>query len=277
LTSRPAGSGTGAPERVTFLFDPRSPWCYQTSRWARLVEARGQVELEWGVLSLEVVSLHDDEDPHVLEAEYGPALRTAVALRQRSGTEALGRFYAALGKLMWDSDPPEGFPADLVPAESMEAISRRALGEINEDPALVDQVLADPASWEAVLDEHRHWTKDLGAFGVPTLVFGAGEGPAVFGPVLRRLPDEQTALELWRRVSWLAHRGFVFELKRHRALSMRADLPAAVWRGALRVARMQAARALMTPGGPCEGASLEWSMAAVRRAAESVPPGDAPG
>lgn len=265
-----------APERVTFLFDPRSPWCYQTSRWARQVEALGEVELDWGVLSLEVVGLHNEEDPHLLEAEYGPALRTAVALRQRAGSEALGRFYAALGRLMWESDPPVGFPAALVSAPSMDVISKRALREIAEDPTLVDHVLADPAGWEGVLDEHRHWTDDLGAFGVPTLVFGAGQGPSVFGPVLRQLPDEQTSLDLWRRVSWLAKREYVFELKRHRVLSMRADLPAAQWRGALRVAQMQAARALMTPGGPCEGASLEWSMAAVRRTRESVEPRDAP-
>ena len=62
-------SGTGRPEAVTLLFDVRSPWCYQTSRWLRRLAALGEVTLSWGVFSLEVVNLHADEEPVGYDAE----------------------------------------------------------------------------------------------------------------------------------------------------------------------------------------------------------------
>ena len=46
-------------EPVKFHFDPLCPWCYQTSRWARRLEELGEITLEWGVFSLEVVNLEE--------------------------------------------------------------------------------------------------------------------------------------------------------------------------------------------------------------------------
>ena len=93
---------TGRPEPVTLLFDVRSPWCYQTSRWLRRLAALGEVTLSWGVFSLEVINLHADEDPAGYDAEYGPALRVALALREEYGPQAIGDFYAAFGARMWE-------------------------------------------------------------------------------------------------------------------------------------------------------------------------------
>jgi predicted DsbA family dithiol-disulfide isomerase len=80
----------GQPEPVTLLFDVRSPWCYQTSRWLRRLAELGQVTPSWGVFSLEVVNLHGDEDPAGYDAEYGPALRVAATSTPRSA-RACGR------------------------------------------------------------------------------------------------------------------------------------------------------------------------------------------
>lgn len=243
-------------ERVTFLFDPRSPWCYQTSRWVRRLEALGELTLGWGVLSLEVRNLADGEDPAAYDAEYGPALRVAVALRASHGGQAVGDFYRELGALMWES-------GDGPPAPPVAELSAKALGALGIAADYVDTVLADPATWTAVLAEHRGWVERR-AFGVPTLVFG---DTPVFGPVLRAMPDgDEACLELWRHVRGIIDNGYIYELKKAKPLSLRADLPAAVWRADLRVADMRAARAMMGPGGEHEQSSLEWTMGAVRAA-----------
>jgi hypothetical protein len=264
---------TGRPEPVTLLFDVRSPWCYQTSRWLRRLAALGEVTLSWGVFSLEVVNLHTDEDPADYDAEYGPALRVALALREEYGPQAIGDFYAAFGTRMWESPAPaDPASAGTVQLPDVPELTRQALTDMGIDPGYADKVLADEASWTAVLDEHRRWA-DRRVFGVPTLLIG-DEQHVVFGPVLRALPSDEDAIALWRHLRGLAVLGTVFELKRHKSLQSRADLPNAVPRANLRVADMRAARALMSPGGPCEGASLEWSMGRVRaqRAAASAAP-----
>jgi hypothetical protein len=268
------------PEPVTLLFDVRSPWCYQTSRWLRRLAALGEVTLSWGVFSLEVVNLHDGEDPVSYDAEYGPALRVALALRDDRGQQAIGDFYAAFGTRMWQTPAPAGpvladtAPAGRVPADTAQLpdvpeLTRQALADIGIDPGYADKVLADEASWTAVLDEHRRWA-DRRVFGVPTLLIGDDIGSGdraehvVFGPVLRTLPSDGDGIALWRHLRGLAVLGTVFELKRFKSLQSRADLPNAVGRANLRVADMRAARALVGPDGPCEGASLEWAMGRVR-------------
>ncbi|HEY7277823.1 MAG TPA: hypothetical protein VH594_17775 [Trebonia sp.] len=273
---RPAG-----PEPVTLLFDVRSPWCYQTSRWLRRLAALGEVSLSWGVFSLEVVNLHADEDPVAYDAEFGPALRVALALREEHGPQAMGDFYAAFGARMWETPAPDGPGADgpvvdgtvvdgAAALPDVPELTRQALADIGIDPGYADKVLADEATWTAVLDEHRRWA-DRRVFGVPTLLLGGddiGSGDkaehVVFGPVLQALPSDDDGIALWRHVRGLAALGTVFELKRFKSLQSRADLPNAVPRANLRVADMRAARALMGPGGPYEGASLEWAMGQVR-------------
>lgn len=268
---------TGRPEPVTLLFDVRSPWCYQTSRWLRRLAALGEVTLSWGVFSLEVVNLHAGEDPVSYDAEYGPALRVALALRDDRGQQAIGDFYAAFGTRMWQTPAPAGpVPADTAQLPDVPELTRQALADIGIDPGYADKVLADEASWTAVLDEHRRWA-DRRVFGVPTLLIGDDTGSGdkaqhvVFGPVLRTLPSDGDGIALWRHLRGLAVLGTVFELKRFKSLQSRADLPNAVARASLRVADMRAARALMGQDGPCEGASLEWAMGRVRAQRAAAP------
>lgn len=205
-------------EHVKFHFDPLCPWCYQTSRWARRLEELGEVELEWGVFSLEVVNLEEGKDPGELEARSAPALRTATAIRDSVGTKAIGPFYAALGRRIWEEPPP---PDDTVGAV------RAALEDAGLDPGLCDKALADDTSWDAVLAEHDALIARTGSFGVPTIVLDAGEGPAIFGPVISELPDDDDAVTLWRHTVGLMRYGNFSELKRARALP--PDLPTAAW------------------------------------------------
>ena len=205
-------------EKVKFHFDPRCPWCWQTSRWAVQLERLGEIELDWGVFSLEIVNLPEDGDPRTLEAVSGPALRTAIAIRDTEGSKAIGPFYTALGKRVWEQPPP---PTD------MPAAVRDSLEEAGLDPALCDKALADPATWDAVIAEHTELRERTGAFGVPTIVLDGGTGPAIFGPVIAELPPDDEAVELFRHTAWLMRNGNFFEVKRNRTRSV--DVPMMDW------------------------------------------------
>ena len=205
-------------DTVKFHFDPICPWCYQTSRWAKRLEQLGEIELDWGLFSLEVVNLEEGSDPRQLVARSGPALRTAIVIRERKGGAAIGPFYTALGKRIWEQSPPE---------QDMATAVRGALEEVGLDVEWCDEALSDPGTWEAVLDEHHGLIERTRSFGVPTIVLDGGTGPAIFGPVISELPSDEDAVDLWRHVSWLARYDNFAELKRDRIKS--PDLPAMTW------------------------------------------------
>jgi hypothetical protein len=175
-------------------------------RWLRRLETLGAVRISWRVFSLMVVNQRGDGAVDPL-AGSGLALRTAVAVRDRHGNDAMGAFFAALG----DSVHLERRAADRL--ETVE----EALRVAGLDPAIAAGAAADPATWEAVLAEHGRVAERNHAFGVPTIVLDGGEGPEVFGPVISDLPqDDAEAVELWRHVSWLMRNPSFFELKRAR-------------------------------------------------------------
>jgi hypothetical protein len=189
------------------------------------------MELDWGIFSLEVVNLPPGKDARELDARSGPALRTALAIRDRHGSRAIGPFYAALGKRIWDQPPP---PDDMVGAV------RDSLKEAGLDPALVDEVMADRGTWDAVLTEHRALVAKNASFGVPTLALDGGTGPSIFGPVISLLPSDGDAVELWRHTLWLLRYGNFAELKRNRL--GRPDLATVKWRAEQQQAQAPAQR-----------------------------------
>jgi protein-disulfide isomerase-like protein with CxxC motif len=213
-------------QEVKFHFDPRCPWCYQTSRWARRLEELGEISLDWGVFSLEVANRKEGTDPKDVDAQASPALRTAIAIRDTEGSKAIGPFYAALGRRMWEEPPPN---------EDLVAAAREALVVAGLDPALTDKALADPGTWDAVLEEHLALVERTRSFGVPTIVLDGGTGPAIFGPVIPELPNDEDAVALWEHTSWLVRYGNFAELKRDRISP--PDLPTMGWYMEQRAAR----------------------------------------
>lgn len=195
-------------EVIQFSFDPRCPWCYQTSRWALRLEELGHVELRWSVFCLELNNFdgdHDDFDP--AGAKSAPALRTAVVVRDRLGHAACGRFYAAIGRRYFYE------LEDL----SDRAVVRSALTDAGLDPGLVDAALADDGTWAAVRADHERLVTETGGFGVPTLRLDGGEGPSMFGPVITEVPPDDEAVELLGHTTWIIRNTNVHELKGGRA------------------------------------------------------------
>ena len=80
-------------EPIQFSLDPRCPWCWQTSKWVRQLEAAGTVEVRWGTFSLELQNFDKPLDEFDgARSVSGPALRTFFALREHEGDGAAGAF-----------------------------------------------------------------------------------------------------------------------------------------------------------------------------------------
>jgi hypothetical protein len=162
------------------------------------------VEVQWRLFCLEEVNKGDG----MVDWEHGrsaPALRVMALVRRQHGQEALDRFYSALGRARFERD------------EKLEdAVVEAALEESGLDRGLRSAALDDPTTRDEVLAEHTAIVDQMQAFGVPTMVLGAGTGPGIFGPVINPVPEGEAAGELWDRVLWLTRQPGFFELKRSR-------------------------------------------------------------
>ena len=194
-------------DAIKFYFDPRCTWTYQASRWIRRLEELGVVETDWGVYSLEIANAPEGTDPRTIDAESGPVLRTAMVIMERYGSKAIGPFYKAVGHRMWEQVPPVFDGATAV---------KESLEEIGLEPGILDEAMADPASWDAVIAEHRALLADTRTVGVPTIILDGGEGPAIFGPVISLLPEDDDAVAMWEHLRWLCRYENFSELKRER-------------------------------------------------------------
>jgi predicted DsbA family dithiol-disulfide isomerase len=191
-------------EVIRFSFDPRCPWCYQTSRWALRLQELERLELQWGVFCLELNNFdgdHDDFDPG--RSKSAPALRTSVLVRDTEGQRACGSFYAAIGRRYFYGLEDLSLPATL----------RGALSDIGLDADLYEQAMGDDASWQTVRAEHESLVNETGAFGVPTLRLDEGRGPSMFGPVIKEVPSDSDAIDLLNHTVWLMRSANFYELK----------------------------------------------------------------
>ncbi|HVA88653.1 MAG TPA: DsbA family protein, partial [Chloroflexota bacterium] len=173
---------------LTFYFDPRCPWAWKTSLWAREVQRQGAITLNWKLFSLR--EINRDQVPPPTEADA--ALRALWLARKEGGQEAIDRLYLALGRASHDRQ------ADLRSHDVL--IAAAAQAEL--DPTLVDRAVADPATSKAVLEEHHDAEQRLQAFGVPWLVV-EDQDFGFYGPIVDEVPEGQAALDLWEHSSWL--------------------------------------------------------------------------
>jgi 2-hydroxychromene-2-carboxylate isomerase len=216
-----AGRRPGYPQTVTdlhFYFDPLCPFAWMTSRWVRTVAARRNYAVDWRFISLRLLNAHVDYDAHFPpEYEAGHTaglrlLRVCARARAEHGRDVVGPLYEALGRAVFDREPDGEWQAG-AGRGSREFVSP-VLAEVGLPVELADAL--DDEGWDAELraetDEALALTgKDV---GTPILHFSPPGGPAFFGPVISRLPDEESAVELWEHVVALARFPGFAELKR---------------------------------------------------------------
>jgi hypothetical protein len=214
---------------LTFYFDPVCPFAWMTSKWVRQVAAQREYAVEWRFISLRLLNAHVDYEatfPPEYEAGHTAGLRllrVAAAVRAAHGPDAVGAFYAACGRHVFETtgrtDGERRGSRPFAEAVLAEAGLPVALAAALDDGTRDEEI-------QASTDEALSLTgKDV---GTPILHFRPADGPAggtaFFGPVISRLPDEAQAVELWDHVIALAGFPGFTELKR--SLRERPQLPA---------------------------------------------------
>ncbi len=176
------------------------------------------MEVEWGVFSLAIVNCQGPVDDLDLEESRGiKALRTAVAVRERLGNEAMGDYYAAIGNRIFDG----------LQSAQVEGTITGALADAGLPQEMCAQAQADPTTWATLLAEHANLVSETRSFGVPTIGLDGRDGPVIFGPVISNPPEtDADALALWEHTTWLTRYGNFSELKRDRTV----DPDLALWR-----------------------------------------------
>ncbi|HET7399686.1 MAG TPA: DsbA family protein [Intrasporangium sp.] len=209
---------TGAD--LHFYFDPVCPFAWMTSKWVRLVAAQRDYSVDWRSISLRLVNADVDYAAHFppdYEAGHTAGLRLLRVVertRRQHGASAVGPLYAAMGRRIFDSEPgaPDGPPdqdcrgtAPFLTPILDEAALPASLVEALEDSSLDSAIQAETDRALALAG------KDV---GTPIIHFRPPQGVAFFGPVISRMPSEESAGELWDHVVGLAGFPGFAELKR---------------------------------------------------------------
>lgn len=210
-------------EDLRFYFDPVCPFAWMTSKWVRRVAGLRGLQVDWRFISLVMVNEQAYADGRLSpERKAGhlvglQLLRVAARARQDLGPEGVADWYRAVGEQTFEQ-PPQHLEGDRARAVAVAALAASSLPEAWLD-ALED------ASWDGVIREETEQALSLAGkdLGTPILHLSPPDGPAFFGPVISRLPDDEGALRLWDHVSALsAFPGFA-EIKR--SLREPLDLP----------------------------------------------------
>lgn len=189
-------------DHVDFFFDPMCPWAYQASRWIRSVRDATGIEIGWRFLSLEEINRAEGKKhPWEREWSYGWSQMRVGAWLRRESTEAVDRWYAAVG---------EAF--HLRGVKTHDPDIHRALVADLGFPGAVDAALADPATADDVRADHDEAVGRYAAFGVPTIVLPGDV--AVYGPAVTPAPTGDEALRLWQLVLGWRDLPHLYEIKR---------------------------------------------------------------
>jgi 2-hydroxychromene-2-carboxylate isomerase len=204
---------------LDFYFDPICPFAWMTSKWVRKVMAARNYSVSWKFISLRVINGHIDYGTH-FPPEYEDShnvglrmLRVAAKARAEHGSSAVDALQASFGAHIFEVPPwPDdkertqtvGSPAHVTQVLQQAGLPA-ALVSALEDVSWDDEIRAEGAAALALTG------KDV---GTPILHFDPPHGPALFGPVISRLPADEEAVELWDHVIAIARFGGFAELKR---------------------------------------------------------------
>jgi protein-disulfide isomerase-like protein with CxxC motif len=193
---------------VFFNFDPACPWTWRTSLWLREVRQVRPITIHWGFVSLAVINSNTSNMRELGSFWSQSALQLLVLVRRQGGDAAVDKLYLALGQ----ARHVRGEDLDIAPT------LEKALVEVELDPALLAQALADSTTLDELQLSHDHVMQELKAIGSPTLVIRNGDEqtPAWYGPIINTVPQGEAAGQFWDNISVTMQRDDFFELKRNR-------------------------------------------------------------
>ena len=190
------------PQAVDFHFDIMCPYAFQTSLWIREVRDHAGVEVRWRFFSLEEIN-HVEGKKHPWEREwsYGWSMMRVGARLRRDDPALLDEWYRRAGTALHVDGRKPHRPE----------VARALLVEMDLDPDLVDEAIADPTTGDEVRAEHDAVVA-AGGWGVPILRFD--DGPTFFGPVVVDPPTGDAAVRLWDLVCGWREFPHLYELQR---------------------------------------------------------------
>lgn len=193
-------------QTVDFWFDPSCPWAWLASRWMLEVEKVRDVTTTFHVMSLSVLNegrtLSSRYRAH-MDAAWAPA-RVALGVEREYGSDALARFYTAIGTRFHPGHEPR--TRATIEAALADAGLPVELAAVGDTDAHDDELRASHhAGMDPVGDD----------VGTPVIHVN---GMALFGPVVSPAPVGEAAGDLFDGfVKMTACPGF-FELKRTRTV-----------------------------------------------------------
>ena len=190
------------PPSVDFHFDVMCPYAFQTSLWRREVRDRTGLEVRWRFFSLEEVNrVEGKKHPWERDWAYGWSMMRIGARLRRDDPALLDAWYEAAGAALHVDGRKPHDPG----------VARALLAELDLDPGLVDEAIADDTTHDEVHAEHDA-VLAVGGWGVPTLIFD--DGQALFGPVIVDPPTGEAAERLWDLVLGWREFPHLYELQR---------------------------------------------------------------
>ncbi|GAB3078098.1 DsbA family protein [Corynebacterium aquatimens] len=196
-------------QHITFWFDASCPFCWQTSRWIKEVEAVRDIAVDWVPMSLAVLNDGRDLDPgymQMMEANWGPA--RVFAKVKAEAPEKVDELYTAMGTIIHPGGErgKKGFGA-------YDAVIAQALEQVGLDESFA--AVANTEEYDEKLREYHQGAMDAVGDDVGTPVIKLGDS-AFFGPVITRVPEGEEAGKLFDSAVGLASYPYFFELKRSR-------------------------------------------------------------
>ncbi len=204
---------------IQFHFDPVCPFAWITSRWVNKVAAQREYAVDWQFISLRLLNSHIDYNTHFPEGyEDGHnaglrMLRVAAKARQDHGREVMGDLYTALGGSIFDVDPPADQAAYRA-SQGARATVEPLLDGLGLPTSLADAL--DDDSWDEIIQAETDAALALTGkdVGTPIIAYDPPHGPAFFGPVISRVPNDEDAVRLWDAILEITSFPGFSELKR---------------------------------------------------------------
>lgn len=209
---------------LEFFFDPSCPFCWLTSKWARVVRDELDLEIRWSYISLQTLNEPYEDEGHATWHHGGRRMhRVIAAAAEEHGQDVVGPLYEAIGTALWES-----------PGSSDEDLAH-AMGHKVDLPVVLERLGLSSDLARAVDDDRRDHLFEQGTkealsragedVGTPIITFDPdGEDPvSFFGPVISEVPSREDSVALYRAIGTAARIGSFAELKR--SLRAAPDLP----------------------------------------------------
>lgn len=227
MTESNAQAASAQTYDLAFHWDPVCPFAWLTSKWVDQVAAQRNFAVDWRFISLRMLNAKADYDadfPSDYEEGHSAGLRllrVAAAVRDAEGVAPMRPLYVAMSEPLFECPPPED--GGMIPTPAEPDRVRALLADCDLSPDYADALTDE--RWDEVVsaDTEQALASTGRDVGTPIIRYQPPEGPAFFGPVISRVPDDDEAGPLWDAVLYLAQFPGFAELKR--SLRERPQLP----------------------------------------------------